>query len=174
MNRYSVSDFCMGAVSLILQPHYRSLERCLNFGIPFLFLIDFMNSFLLWIQILERKPELAKLEVVDTGKSLDEAASDMVSIRMIMGQALSVSSCFLFFLSAFNWLHHVIQDSVASCFKYYAELAEALDAKQKAPVSIPVQSFKTYVLKEPIGVVALITPWYMLLCYPSSSIQVPL
>ncbi|KAL4653598.1 hypothetical protein ACB092_01G316000 [Castanea dentata] len=77
--------------------------------------------------ILERKSELAKLEVVDTGKPLDEAASDM--------------------------------DGVASCFKYYAELAEALDAKQKAPVSIPVQSFKTYVLKEPIGVVALITPW---------------
>uniref|UniRef100_A0A2N9IP08 aminobutyraldehyde dehydrogenase n=1 Tax=Fagus sylvatica TaxID=28930 RepID=A0A2N9IP08_FAGSY len=47
--------------------------------------------------ILERKPELAKLEVVDTGKPLDEAASDM--------------------------------DGVASCSKYYAELAEALDAK---------------------------------------------
>lgn len=84
---------------------------------------------------------------------------------MILGQALCA-----FFLSPFNWLLHVIQDGVASCFNYYAELAEALDAKQKASISIPVQSFKSYVLKEPIGVIALITPWYMLLCYPCSSI----
>ncbi|XP_030954070.1 betaine aldehyde dehydrogenase 1, chloroplastic-like [Quercus lobata] len=77
--------------------------------------------------VLERKSELALLELVDTGKPLVETASDM--------------------------------DGVASCFNYYAELAEALDAKQKAPISIPVQSFKSYVLKEPIGVIALITPW---------------
>lgn len=78
-------------------------------------------------KILERKIELAKLEVVDCGKPIDEAISDMVS--------------------------------VAGCFKYYAELAEALDAKQRIPISIPMESFKTHVLKEPIGVVALITPW---------------
>ncbi|KAJ9683562.1 hypothetical protein PVL29_019226 [Vitis rotundifolia] len=78
-------------------------------------------------KILERKIELAKLEVVDCGKLIDEAISDMVS--------------------------------VAGCFKYYAELAEALDAKQRIPISIPMESFKTHVLKEPVGVVALITPW---------------
>lgn len=78
-------------------------------------------------KILERKIELAKLEVVDCGKPIDEAISDMVS--------------------------------VAGCFKYYAELAEALDAQQRIPISIPMESFKTHVLKEPIGVVALITPW---------------
>lgn len=78
-------------------------------------------------KILERKIELAKLEVVDCGKPIDEAISDMVS--------------------------------VAGFFKYYAELAEALDAKQRIPISIPMESFKTHVLKEPIGVVALITPW---------------
>ncbi|KAF8037127.1 hypothetical protein BT93_B0140 [Corymbia citriodora subsp. variegata] len=50
-------------------------------------------------------------------------------------------------------------DDVAGCFEYYADLAEGLDAKQKAPVSLPMESFKSYVLKEPIGVVALITPW---------------
>ncbi|XP_024181315.1 betaine aldehyde dehydrogenase 1, chloroplastic isoform X2 [Rosa chinensis] len=50
-------------------------------------------------------------------------------------------------------------ESSASCFKYYAELAEALDLKERTPVSIKQQSFKTHVLKEPIGVVALITPW---------------
>ncbi|XP_057950761.1 aminoaldehyde dehydrogenase 2, peroxisomal [Malania oleifera] len=50
-------------------------------------------------------------------------------------------------------------DDVASCFEYYADLAEGLDAKQKAPVSLPMETFKSYVLKEPIGVVGLITPW---------------
>ncbi|XP_039032066.1 uncharacterized protein LOC120167070 [Hibiscus syriacus] len=45
----------------------------------------------------------------------------------------------------------------------YADLAEGLDAKQKAPVSLPMEIFKSYVLKEPIGVVGLITPWYYLL-----------
>ncbi|KAG4387020.1 hypothetical protein GLYMA_11G164664v4 [Glycine max] len=38
-------------------------------------------------------------------------------------------------------------------------LAEGLDAKQNAPVSLPMETFKSYVHKEPIGVVALITPW---------------
>ncbi|KAJ6882160.1 betaine aldehyde dehydrogenase 1 [Populus alba x Populus x berolinensis] len=50
-------------------------------------------------------------------------------------------------------------DDVAGCFEYYADLAEGLDAKQKAPVSLPMETFKSFVLKEPLGVVALITPW---------------
>ncbi|XVF09212.1 hypothetical protein REPUB_Repub07fG0072600 [Reevesia pubescens] len=78
-------------------------------------------------KITERKSELAKLEAIDCGKPLDEAAWDI--------------------------------DDVAGCFEYYADLAEGLDAKQKAPVSLPMDTFKSYVLKEPIGVVGLITPW---------------
>jgi len=54
-----------------------------------------------------------------------------------------------------------VQDSVAQCFRYYAELAEALDRNQNVPISIPMETFKSYVLKEPIGVVGLITPWYV-------------
>ncbi|GKV14231.1 hypothetical protein SLEP1_g25133 [Rubroshorea leprosula] len=50
-------------------------------------------------------------------------------------------------------------DDVAGCFEYFADLAEGLDAKKKAPVSLPMETFKCYVMKEPIGVVALITPW---------------
>ncbi|XP_057417600.1 aminoaldehyde dehydrogenase 2, peroxisomal [Lotus japonicus] len=50
-------------------------------------------------------------------------------------------------------------DDVAGCFEYYADLAEKLDSKQKAPVSLPLDNFKSYVLREPIGVVGLITPW---------------
>uniref|UniRef100_A0A5B6ZGL6 Putative betaine-aldehyde dehydrogenase n=1 Tax=Davidia involucrata TaxID=16924 RepID=A0A5B6ZGL6_DAVIN len=50
-------------------------------------------------------------------------------------------------------------DDVAGCFEYYANLAEGLDAKQKAPVSLPMKTFKCHVLREPIGVVGLITPW---------------
>ncbi|OIW00347.1 hypothetical protein TanjilG_27598 [Lupinus angustifolius] len=50
-------------------------------------------------------------------------------------------------------------DDVAGCFNYYADLAEKLDEIQKTPVSLPMETFKSYVLKEPIGVVGLITPW---------------
>ncbi|KAI9087557.1 hypothetical protein K1719_030427 [Acacia pycnantha] len=78
-------------------------------------------------KIKVRKPELAKLEAIDCGKPLEEAAWDI--------------------------------DDVAGCFEYYADLAEGLDAKQKAPVSLPMDTFKSYVLQEPIGVVGLITPW---------------
>ncbi|KAL9326474.1 hypothetical protein ACSQ67_007119 [Phaseolus vulgaris] len=78
-------------------------------------------------KVTEKKPELAKLEAIDCGKPLDEAAWDI--------------------------------DDVAGCFEFYADLAEKLDSKQKTPVSLPMDTFKSYVLKEPIGVVGLITPW---------------
>nr|AFK43263.1 unknown [Medicago truncatula] len=78
-------------------------------------------------KVTEKKSELAKLEAIDSGKPLDEAAWDM--------------------------------DDVAGCFEFYADLAEKLDAKQKAPVSLPMNTFRSHVLKEPIGVVGLITPW---------------
>ncbi|KAJ1439010.1 Aldehyde/histidinol dehydrogenase [Sesbania bispinosa] len=78
-------------------------------------------------KITEKKSLLAKLEAIDCGKPLDEAAWDI--------------------------------DDVAGCFEFYAELAEKLDEKQKAPVSLPMETFRSYVLKEPIGVVGLITPW---------------
>ncbi|KAL8529762.1 hypothetical protein ACS0TY_006988 [Phlomoides rotata] len=50
-------------------------------------------------------------------------------------------------------------DDVAGCFEYYAGIAEGLDAKEKTHVSLPMETFKCHVLKEPIGVVGLITPW---------------
>nr|GMC69802.1 betaine aldehyde dehydrogenase, chloroplastic-like [Ipomoea batatas] len=50
-------------------------------------------------------------------------------------------------------------DDVAACFEYYADLAEALDSKQKTPIPLHLDQFKSYVLKEPLGVVGLITPW---------------
>ncbi|XP_074558657.1 aminoaldehyde dehydrogenase 2, peroxisomal-like [Curcuma longa] len=78
-------------------------------------------------KITEKKSELAKLESLDCGKPLDEAAWDM--------------------------------DDVAGCFEYYADLAEALDGKQRSQVSLPMQTFKCHILREPIGVVGLITPW---------------
>lgn len=78
-------------------------------------------------KIIERKSELARLETLDCGKPLDEAAWDM--------------------------------DDVAGCFEYFADLAESLDKRQNAPVSLPMENFKCYLRKEPIGVVGLITPW---------------
>lgn len=59
-------------------------------------------------------------------------------------------------------LLHITQDDVAACFEYYADLAEALDSRQKTPVPLHLDSFNTYVLREPLGVVGLITPWYVL------------
>ncbi|KAJ8753541.1 hypothetical protein K2173_022782 [Erythroxylum novogranatense] len=50
-------------------------------------------------------------------------------------------------------------EDVSVCFEFYADLAEKLDAKEKTPVSLPYPGFKSYVLKEPLGVVGLITPW---------------
>lgn len=50
-------------------------------------------------------------------------------------------------------------DDVAACFDYYADLAEALDEKQYASVPLPMATFETQILKEPIGAVGLITPW---------------
>ncbi|XP_074314799.1 betaine aldehyde dehydrogenase, chloroplastic-like [Silene latifolia] len=63
-------------------------------------------------------------------------------------------------------------DEVASCFEYYADQAEALDAKQKAPFSLSMDTFKAHVLKQPLGVVGLITPWnYPLLMFTGSKIM---
>ncbi|PHT75800.1 Betaine aldehyde dehydrogenase, chloroplastic [Capsicum annuum] len=44
-------------------------------------------------------------------------------------------------------------------FEYYADLAEALDLKKKTPANLHLDSFKSYVLREPLGVVGLITQW---------------
>ncbi len=54
---------------------------------------------------------------------------------------------------------HVRQDDVATCFDYYADLAEALDAKQYAPIDVGMEEFRVAVRREPLGVVGLITPW---------------
>nr|GMC75876.1 betaine aldehyde dehydrogenase, chloroplastic-like [Ipomoea batatas] len=50
-------------------------------------------------------------------------------------------------------------DDVSSTIEYYAGLAEALDSRQKTPVPLHLESIKSFVLREPIGVVGLITPW---------------
>ncbi|ONM04710.1 Aminoaldehyde dehydrogenase 1b [Zea mays] len=50
-------------------------------------------------------------------------------------------------------------DDVAGCFEYFADQAEALDKRQNSPVSLPMETFKCHLRREPIGVVGLITPW---------------
>ncbi|XVF09213.1 hypothetical protein REPUB_Repub07fG0072700 [Reevesia pubescens] len=51
------------------------------------------------------------------------------------------------------------KEDVVGCFEYYVDLAEGLDAKQNTLVSLPMKTFKSYVIKEPVGVVGLIIPW---------------
>jgi betaine-aldehyde dehydrogenase len=50
-------------------------------------------------------------------------------------------------------------DDVSGCFEYYADLAEKLDERQYAPLELPMEQFKCNILREAMGVVALITPW---------------
>jgi len=51
------------------------------------------------------------------------------------------------------------QDDVAGCFDYYAGLAEQLDGRQYSPIDVGMDEFRVAVRREPLGVVALITPW---------------
>lgn len=48
---------------------------------------------------------------------------------------------------------------MASCFEYYAELAEKLDKRQGQALQLPMEEFKGAIRREPLGVVGLITPW---------------
>ncbi|OAE24504.1 hypothetical protein AXG93_1615s1580 [Marchantia polymorpha subsp. ruderalis] len=50
-------------------------------------------------------------------------------------------------------------DDVSGCFEYYADLAEKLDERQYSPIELPMEQFKSSILREALGVVALITPW---------------
>lgn len=52
-----------------------------------------------------------------------------------------------------------MQDDAAGCFEYYADLAEKLDKNQWSHVDVGTEDFKTEIRQEPLGVVALITPW---------------
>ncbi|KAE8769341.1 betaine aldehyde dehydrogenase [Hordeum vulgare] len=87
---------------------------------------EWMVIYLLILQMIERKSDLARLEALDCGKPLDEAAWDM--------------------------------DDVAGFFEFFIGHAEALDKRENAAVALP-ENFKCHLKKEPIGVVALITPW---------------
>jgi len=48
---------------------------------------------------------------------------------------------------------------VAGCLDYYAGLAEESDKRQYAPIDVGSTDFDVRVRREPLGVVALITPW---------------
>ncbi|TYZ64850.1 hypothetical protein PybrP1_008154 [[Pythium] brassicae (nom. inval.)] len=50
-------------------------------------------------------------------------------------------------------------EDVAGCFRYYADAAERLDARQYESVSLPHDDFRGALRFEPVGVVAAIIPW---------------
>ena len=54
---------------------------------------------------------------------------------------------------------HQLQDDVAGCFEYYADLAEKLDAAQDATIALPAPEFKAVLRKDPLGAVGLISAW---------------
>lgn len=51
---------------------------------------------------------------------------------------------------------------MTGCFEYNVDLVKALDPKQNAPIDLPMDTFKHHVIRGPIGVVGMITPWYLL------------
>ncbi|MGS0466094.1 aldehyde dehydrogenase family protein [Cobetia marina] len=50
-------------------------------------------------------------------------------------------------------------DDAIGCYRYYAEQARALDARQGAVVAHDVEGYAAHSYQEPAGVVGLITPW---------------
>lgn len=50
-------------------------------------------------------------------------------------------------------------EDTAGCFRYYARLAEELDARQGERVSLPDEAFESSVRYEPVGVCGQIIPW---------------
>lgn len=51
-----------------------------------------------------------------------------------------------------------LQYVVCTC-SFYADLAEELGAEEPEDVKVSDESFKTRVMREPLGVIAAITPW---------------
>ena len=70
--------------------------------------------------------------------------------------------------------HAPVQDDVAGCFEYYAELAEKLDTRQGQPLQLPMEEFKGAIRREPFGVVALITPWNYPMLMAAVSVKTPI
>ena len=62
------------------------------------------------------------------------------------------------FLQSLN-VSYSAQDDVATCFDFFADLARKLDGRQWELIDLGEEDFKTEVRREPLGVVALITPW---------------
>lgn len=50
-------------------------------------------------------------------------------------------------------------EDAAFCFDYYADLAEAAEAKGDTPVDVGDGRFESRIRREPVGVVGAITPW---------------
>jgi len=110
--------------------------------------------------VRDRKSELAVLETTDCGKPLDEAEWDMDDVATCFEVRVSLRRCAggVVFLWALTKLAFRLQ--------YYAEKAEALDAGAGVTkVVLPDDRFSCAVHREPLGVVALITPWNYPLLY---------
>ncbi|CAM9460686.1 unnamed protein product [Ectocarpus sp. 6 AP-2014] len=50
-------------------------------------------------------------------------------------------------------------DQAVEALRFYADLAEKLGAEEPEEIAVPDDSFRTRVVREPIGVIGAITPW---------------
>lgn len=105
---------------------------------------------------------LLRLETIDCGKPIDEAEWDLVSCQDPDPPTAPLDRmmiCYVVPLHGLCTSCMPLQDDVAGCFDYYAGKAEDLDARQGSPIDVGHPDFDVKVRREPLGVVAAITPW---------------
>ncbi|MBM3110269.1 MULTISPECIES: aldehyde dehydrogenase family protein [Pseudomonas] len=91
-------------------------------------------------------------------------ASERAVVLRTIAEGVEASRERLVFLQASNngkplAEAHMDVDDVIATFRYYAELADQLDAGQDCPVALPSEDFVARLRREPCGVVGLIVPW---------------
>jgi len=111
-------------------------------------------------QLRQKKTVLAKLECLDNGKPIDETEWDLDDCAGPHAASWARPSSLsppLLASSTHNLTRPCCARPPAGCFDYYADLAERLDEAEV--VDVGMEEFKARVVQEPIGVVALVTPW---------------
>lgn len=94
-----------------------------------------------------------RLSFTQRGEYLDKIATEVEKRSETIAQAITLSGGKPISEARFDVL-----DSI-DCYRYYAKLAKAQDAQQNAVVETEADDLSSRTRREPVGVVALITPW---------------
>lgn len=94
-----------------------------------------------------------RLSFSQRGEYLDKIAAEIEKRSEAIAQAITLSGGKPISEARFDVL-----DSI-DCYRYYAKLARAQDSQQNAVVETEADDLSSRTRREPVGVVALITPW---------------